>query len=160
LSVLQWIAAIVIGYVVLAAFLAFAIDNIILIAIPFFAVSVVLQYIRRPAIWRLTRAVRSLRHELAERVPAIIETRTMEWAGGTPTVYLVCRTDSDKGTLGAQLDDIRTRIVRAAADCGVPAEYLSAMRLWIVSRPAVDREGGWFGFDRNVPYRESDQAGR
>jgi hypothetical protein len=151
---LKWTLITAAVYIASAIALVFAAGDFTLIAIPFALVYAAFARVRQPPSWRLERAVRSLRRDFTGRVPAIIELRTAEWARGTPTVYLVCAADADVPTLRAQLEELRNAIEHAAMQRNVPDAYLARMRIWPASRPAIDREGGWFGFDHNVPFPE------
>lgn len=151
-------AAVALGYLAVAILIFFAADNVVLIGAPLAIVYFAIEFIRRPPRWRLDRAVRSLRGSFAGRSPSIVETRTMEWDRGTSTVYLVCHTDAEEAALRASLRSIRTDIENAAARWRVSPAYLSRMRLWALSRQLIDRQGGWFGFDHNVPFPDPQDA--
>ena len=148
----KWIAISAGLYVVFAIAAATAAGDFTLVALPLGVIYGAVERIRRPPRWRLARALRSLRLALRERVPAIVESRTMEWSTGVATVYLVCSTDDEIVSLRSQLAELRAVIAQRANALGVPESYLAAMRLWPVARSAIEREGGWFGFDHNVAF--------
>ena len=153
---LKWMAIIAVLYIAFAIAFVFAANDLTLISMPFGLALFAIEWVRRPPRWRLERAVRSLHEAFAARLPAIIESRTAEWSPGSPTVYLVCANDAEVAPLRSQLAELRISIAQAGARWHVSETYLATVRLWPVSRPAIDREGGWFGFDHNVPFPDDE----
>jgi hypothetical protein len=139
------------------AIVSFLSGSATLVALPLIPVAFVVTRFTRPATYRLQRALKRLRHEFRSMSPPIIETRVE--AGTSDGLYatLVCAREAEVSPLDAQLNDLRRRISVEAIAEGVPAHLADALRVRVVSRQAVDREGGWFGFHHNVAWPRSNE---
>jgi len=151
------LALVAVGIYLVVAIISFMSGNATLVAVALIPVAFVVTRITRPPTYRLQRALKRLRHEFRSMSPAIIETRIE--AGKSDALYatLVCAREAEVSPLDAQLNELRRRISVEAIAKGVPAHLADALRVRVVSRQAVDREGGWFGFHRNVAWPRSNE---
>jgi len=79
------------------------------------------------------------------------------WTSDSLYATLVCATDAEVPPLDAQLTELRQRISTETIAEGVSVHLANAVRVRVVSRQAVDREGGWFGFHHNVAWPRSNE---
>jgi len=89
--------------------------------------------------------------------PPVIETRVEAWTSDALYATLVCATDAEVSPLDAQLTELRQRLRVESIAQGIPVHLADTLRLRVVSRQAVDREGGWFGFHHNVAWPRSNE---
>jgi len=147
------VIALVIAIYLVIAVISFFSGSATLLAFPLIPVFWAIERVRRPPSFRLRMGLRDLKSEFGRRSPAIIDARVDPWTSDPLRVSLVCRLDAERSALATQLSDLRARIAIAAIERGVSPELSRRIEVQAVSREEIDREGGWWGFDHNVPWR-------
>ena len=131
--------------------------NATLVVLPVIPVMFVHSRITRPPWYRLQLALKRLRHDFRRSSPPIVQARVEGANADALFVSLVCAKDAQVSALSDQLPTLKQRISAEAVKQGVVIGLVNTLRIRVVSREAVDREGGWMAFDHNVSWPRSNE---